>query len=1822
MRIRPVSSLNDETQETYQVPNSAASTTPDRRFASRLRSVLALAATGALVLTGIATGAGAATASTGVASSPGRTAAAAADPGTLTTGALRVNGLENPLGIAGGAPTFSWKSTSDARGVTQSAYEVRVATSVDALGSADVWSSGKVDSAEQLNVEYAGPALESQTPYVWQVRTWSNLGAESAWSEPGTFETAILNPDEWQADWIGGPDPAVELDRWQNYTTTIDFTMDSLVLGVYLRASDLSNAYMWQLSVSDGTPRFRPHVKVNGGYSLLESKDISSFITKEALATGTHEFTVTLDGSTITTFLDGVQIDRRTNTQHSEGYVGFRQSVATEGPEESTIHSIKVVSPESGVLLDTDFSDGTNPFGAGTITPTGLKLGAPTETIVRTQPAEPILRKDFDVAAQKTVTSARVYASARGVYELSLNGQKVGDQELAPGWTNYSKRIAYQTYDVTDLVTGGANTFGAMLGDGWYAGHVASFGTGLWGTTTSVIAQLRIDYSDGTSDVVATDDSWKASFGPLVESDIIMGERYDARRAQSGWQSPGYDAATWSPVAVQDAADSAATRLLEPATDQPVRVTEKRTPISVRESAPGTWIYDLGQNMVGVAELTLAGAAGQTATIRYGEMLNPDGTLYTANLRSAKVTDYYTFAGNTADPGAVVSETYTPTFTFHGFRYLEITGVGTAPTADEVTGLVWGSDLATTGSLETSSAMLNQLQSNITWGQRGNFLSIPTDTPARDERLGWTGDINVFAPTASFNQDTLAFLGKWLVDLTDSQGSNGDLPGVAPMTAGGCCGGGTGWSDAGITVPYTLWKSYGDTGVIRDNYAMMSTFMDYVESSTGASLIRSSGGYGDWLHLDDGTDASLLGTAYYSFITDQMSQMAAAIGETDDAAHYADLSSRVKDAFAARFIATDGTVQGNSQTGYAIAIGMGLVPEGQLQAVGEKFVAKIASRDFHLSTGFLGTPWLLPALTKTGHQDVAYRLLNNDTYPSWGYEVASGATTMWERWDSLKPDGSFGDVTMNSFNHYAYGAVGDWMYQNIGGIQATDAGYKTFAVAPSIGGGLTHGKGTFESVYGTISSDWTVDGSTTSLAVSVPVNTTATVTIPAANQWAVTEGGVPLGQVPGVTIVAAPAGQVVVQLGSGDYAFDSDPANTGLTVTLDAPTPSALPGASVAGALTVTNTGAAAVTGFRAGLAVSGGLTATPATVSVDSLAAGESTTLPFTVQVPVTTPPGAVTVQADIDATVGSEPRRFTVTGTLVTLEPAVTFTSTRATPSSADSPETVAVNATVSNAAATAVTGRLVVDTPAGWPAPLASAPVTVPAGGTADATVVASVPLTVDAGPTALTARFVADGPEGQPGASLASTPVSFDVVLTTPPAGATDHVDLGDGPSEAAHAVTSSNNGGTSNEAGLSRRYSGVTTIGSWFQFDLAVTPNEPFLIRGIETFDLTQTKSYDIIVNGTTVNERIYHHVENAPGLATYQVLVPDDGTLTSTGKVTIRMRFNGKGTHDPSLADVWTLPVPADSVAPSTVLSVSHAGSAGWYLGGAQATIQADDARSGVASIEYRLGSGEWTTYDSAIDLPEGATVLSYRATDAAGNVSAERSETLKVDATAPTTWGWLTTGNDVVAFGQDGGSGVASIEYSLDGAVWTPGLSALLAVDAEPAALSLRTVDVAGNRGATLALTPQGTPELLEIAPGQSAIVEASGFTPGTTVRVELHSDPVVLGEAVADSLGAISLTTTVPADLPAGAHSLVLVPLADPVDPGTDPGTPGTGGSDPAGTGPGTVTIPASILASTGQTPLPYIAAGAALLLLGAAVLYLVRRRRRTATGEPTAS
>ncbi|MHC3471081.1 family 78 glycoside hydrolase catalytic domain [Streptomyces sp. 7R007] len=1044
---------------------------------------------------------------------------------------LTTNGRVNPLGMGGEDPVFGWQLASARRATSQRAYEIQVGHTP---GSADVWESGKVASNRQVDVRYGGPGLKAATRYYWRVRAWDDKGAATRWSSDAYFETGLLHPGDWDgAQWVTRPAAPSELDKWTDYTATVDFKLDSAAFGMFLRAPDASNGYMWQFNVTGPTPMLRLHKQVNGGYSVLQEVDLAPYgFTDADLLTGRHSVRYDVVGGTIRTTLDGTLVNTFTDSAFPKGYIGFRTHACCG--EKGTVYDAVVTGADGSTLLNTDFASGRNPFNGGEIVGSALVVSGTTDALYEPAPRPlPLLRKEFTTETGKKVASARIYASALGIYQLELNGKRVGDQVLAPGWTNYHQRIQSQTYDVTGLLGDGDNAIGASLADGWWSGKVGIGWSRQYGNTPALVAKVRIAYTDGSVQWIDTDGSWKAAEGPYVKADLQDGETYDARLAPSGWSRPGFDDSRWESAALLESHTS----LLVPQSDEPVRQTQVLEARKMTEPATGTYVYDLGQNMVGVSRLTLTGAAGQTVRIRYAEVLNKNGTLYTDNFRTAKVTDRYTFA----ETG---TSTYEPTFTQHGFRYIEITGVTEPPTLSDVRGVVWGSDLAGTGTLTTSDGMLNQLVSNISWSQRGNFLSIPTDTPARDERLGWTGDISLFAPTANYLVDTRAFLSHWMADVRNSQYANGDLPAVVPTPQGQFSDSGVGWDDVMITVPYHVWHSYGDTRILRENYPAMRKFFQFVRDSAGPDLLepgRTTFFTNDWLNLDDPTEQGILGTAYFAEDARMMAEAAKALGDEAAAADYRKLAADVRTAFTNAYVAADGTVKGNSQTGYAMALAMDLVPDPALvEKVGEKFVAKLALTDNHLRTGFIGTPLLLPALSRIGRDDLAYKMLLHKDYPSWGYEVVNGATTMWERWNSIMPDGSFGPVEMNSFNHYAYGAVGDWMFQNIGGLSAIEPGYKRSRIAPAPGGDLTQGSGSLKTVYGLLSSRWNTDHGVFDLRVTVPVNTVAEVHVPAENRWAVTEGGRPAGEARGARFLRMEHGAAVFEVGSGSYRFVVD----------------------------------------------------------------------------------------------------------------------------------------------------------------------------------------------------------------------------------------------------------------------------------------------------------------------------------------------------------------------------------------------------------------------------------------------------------------------------------------------------------------------------------------------------------------------------------------------------------------------------------------------------------------------------------------------------------
>jgi alpha-L-rhamnosidase len=757
----------------------------------------------------------------------------------------------------------------------------------------------------------------------------------------------------------------------------------------------------------------------------------------------------------------------------------------------------------------------------------------------KTSQPSPMLRRAFRLNAAPR--SARAYVTSLGLYELEINGRRVGDQLFTPGWTSYRKRLQYQTYDVTAHLRAGENVIAATLGDGWYRGYLAwKDKRNVYGERLALLCQLRIEHADGSVEVIGSDPAWKSATGPIRMSDIYMGETYDARLERPGWSAPGYDDREWTPVRV---VEPAVPPLLAPE-GPPVRRIEELRPLKILKTPKGATVFDLGQNMVGWVRLRVRGPAGTTVTLRHAEVLDKAGDFYTDNLRVAKQTVRYVLKGG-------AEETYEPRFTFQGFRYVAVEGWPGEPTLDGLTGVVVHSDMAVTGSFKSSSPLLDQLQHNIVWGQKGNFLDVPTDCPQRDERLGWTGDAQVFARTAAFNMDVAGFFSKWLGDVAADQTPNGSVPHVVPdvlSSASEFAGGSAAWADAAVVIPWTMYLVYGDARLLERQYPSMKAWVEYVRGQAGADLVWSEGRhFGDWLafattasdYPGATTGKDLIATAFFAHSTDLVQRAAVVLGQSQDAAEYASLLPRIKQAFVREFVTGAGRVGENTQTAYALALQFDLLPAELRAEAARRLATEVRTRG-HLTTGFVGTPYLCHVLTRYAALDLAYQLLNRQEYPSWLYPVKQGATTIWERWDGQKPDGSFQSPGMNSFNHYAYGAIGEWMYRVVAGLELDPAepGYKHVLVQPQPGGGLTSAEARLETLYGEAASGWSLDGRKRTVMATVPPNAHGTVRLPAATLAGVTEGGLAVAAAPGVRSARQDGADVVVEVGSGRYRFE------------------------------------------------------------------------------------------------------------------------------------------------------------------------------------------------------------------------------------------------------------------------------------------------------------------------------------------------------------------------------------------------------------------------------------------------------------------------------------------------------------------------------------------------------------------------------------------------------------------------------------------------------------------------------------------------------------
>jgi len=993
---------------------------------------------------------------------------------------LRTECRENPLGVELQRPRLSWRLESDRIGALQSAYRIRVAASLETLqrGGADVWDSGEVNAPRCFDIAYEGPALQSRQRCWWTAQVWDEAGATAA-AAPAWWEMGLLQPNDWSAAWLaveteedradretglawiwGRDQPEAEPRRFRLRFHLTDPIAEATLFGVArgrLRS-------VWLDGAPVALPEANPHAFGREGMAALDLG---------ALAAGDHVLAA-----------DVAKIASRRDTRPWHGAFGAMLKLkAHDGAVDRLAGEADwktSLATDAGwaapTFDDRDWDDAEPAEGRAP------DAWPPTSAM--------LLRTAFDV--DQAPKQARLYVTTLGAYEAFLNGSRIGDALLAPESTDFRKRVLYQTYDVTDLVRTGPNVLGAHVGDGWYASVVAPGGRYAFGPPPRrFLAQLELSFADGSRQLVASGPGWSTQPSPVVQSEIYNGEIWDARRELRCWSEPGFADRDSTPARIAEPPPGQ----LSAQPDAPIRITQTLRPQSVSEPRPGVFVFDFGQNFAGFCRLRVKGRAGDQVSLRFAELLRPDGEIDQANLRAAKATDTYILRGDPA------GEAFQPSFTYHGFRYVQVGGYPGRPTPSDLDGLVIQTDLAETGAPRIDNPVIQQLWRNAVWSQRSNFTGIPTDCPQRDERLGWLGDANVFWDAAAYNMDVYAFTQRFSGDMRDAQAPGGGFSDYAPAARRFGDQPAPGWADAGVVLPWTAWRRYGCTSVIDANWAAIERYLGYIEGANPDGLWRNNRGldFGDWLALDakspgdPTTPKDLIGTAWWAYTTSLAAEMAQATGRTEAATRLGEARGRIVEAFRRAYVGADGAIGNGSQTGYILALKFGLVPNALLGAAARRLTDDIEGRGGVLSTGFLGTPFSLDVLADVGRADLVYDLLLRTEFPSWGYMIAKGATTIWERWN-----GDVGDVAMNSFNHYALGAVAGFLFRRVAGIDAAAPGFTRIDIRPVLDPRLRRAGADYDSMLGRISTDWDWDlGNTFRLTATIPPNATARLRLPA-----------------------------------------------------------------------------------------------------------------------------------------------------------------------------------------------------------------------------------------------------------------------------------------------------------------------------------------------------------------------------------------------------------------------------------------------------------------------------------------------------------------------------------------------------------------------------------------------------------------------------------------------------------------------------------------------------------------------------------------------------
>lgn len=1070
--------------------------------------------------------------------------------------------MDRPMGIDVKQPVFGWQMQSDRYGAAQTAYRIVFATSEENLENGTyTYDSGTVNSPASVCIKYNGPELAPCTRYYWQVLVTDERGKVHE-SPASWFETGLMGGLWGNAMWIASN--KMQLSPYR-FDYAIEYDMETAKPGPakFIFGAPQEDCYVFVMLDT------RDSAKVMLGNALYNKETVQhtinvSNIIPKADATKKHHIRIEVRGGG--NYDMKVSLNGRALSQGNYMPVNcMRDSI---GRPQARLFSIGYRQPQG---FDAVFSNikllnykwdnlvlNSDPKTYNAKGDDKAVLWMPSSDI-----NAPIMRKNVNVT--KVVKRARLYATARGAYWFYINGQRVGDGYLNPGWTDFRHHIMYNTYDVTQMLRQGNNALGIELGHGWFCDDFGWAGA-MWGDQygykPSALAMIKVEYTDGTNETFVTDNTWKVyNGGPLYVNNLYHGVIYDARREVDGWKEPGFNDAAWEKVAIlpPPPASTEIQGYVGLEIKNNITLTAKKmTRIGNR------FIYDMGQNFAGVPRLkNMKGRKGQTITIHFAEMLYPEtvpenprapltrehyernkGQMYMDNYRSAISTDYYTFRG------APEGETFEPPFTQHGYRYVSIDGLDEPLPLEDVEGIVLESVGEQISRYETSNADINQLFNNIVWGQRGNFLAVPTDCPQRDERLGWTGDANVFCRTSTYNMMTGPFFNRWFYTLRDQKSENGDVGGYYPFMGGTKEGAprsgferGCGWSDVTITVPWEMYQQYGDLGFVERHYGAMKDYMKFLESQAKDYIYPDAFYWGDWL-APMPTNISMLSTAYFGYDARLMREMAKALGKTDDAVYYDKLYRNVSRAFCNYFFDSEGyTIEGNhegtprmdTQTSYLLPLAFLELPEDLQQKAVKHLLEAIERSNYHLQTGFLGTPLLCNVLSNFGHNDIAYRLYTQTEYPSWLFPVKQGATTMWERWNSYTIKEGFGEVSMNSFNHYAYGAIEEWIMSHNLGIQRDEnrPGYKHILMQPKIDDTFSFVKGGFRSVYGDIASAWEIKPSGTEIEFTIPANTTATFTLPVSSMdnLKLKKGK------KGVSSKSFDDGKAVYELKSGTYKF-------------------------------------------------------------------------------------------------------------------------------------------------------------------------------------------------------------------------------------------------------------------------------------------------------------------------------------------------------------------------------------------------------------------------------------------------------------------------------------------------------------------------------------------------------------------------------------------------------------------------------------------------------------------------------------------------------------